>query len=197
MSFKFASGRKISMPETTEHSPDAGKTIGAAHSSGRPKIDIEIYGKYAIADGMQALKVVRSHAIEWGIDPNKVGFIGFSAGAIIAARALLSEVAEDRPNFVALIYGAPLNVGVGLPAGLPPVFLAWAQDDLLAGPSVLRLHDALRASGNYPEVHIFSGGGHGFGMRKSGPSGDNWIEILYDWLKAQGFAKPIVKWDMD
>jgi acetyl esterase/lipase len=193
MSFKFRSGRKISMPETTGQTVDAGKTIGTAHSSGKLRMDIETCGKYAIADGMQALQVVRSHASEWGIDPNKVGFMGFSAGAIIAARTLLSEAAANRPNFAALIYGAPLNITAPIPAGLPPIFLAWAQDDNLALPSIMRLHDALREACNYPEVHIFSSGGHGFGMRKSGQSSDHWIESFYYWLRAQGLANPIAK----
>jgi len=76
-----------------------------------------------------------------------------------------------------------------IPAELPPIFLAWAQDDNLVGPSVVRFHDALQKAGHKPEVHIFSGGGHGFGMLKNGKSSDFWIEIFYRWLEAEGFTR--------
>jgi acetyl esterase/lipase len=150
-------------------------------------------GKYGIADGIQALKVVRQHAAEWGIDPKRVGFMGFSAGAMVTTGTLLREDAAARPNFAAPIYGGPFGAIPAIPAGLPPIFLAWAQDDTLVGPAVVRFYDALRAAGYKPEVHIFSGGGHGFGMLKNGKSSDHWIDSFYYWLEAQGFTKPASK----
>jgi acetyl esterase/lipase len=144
--------------------------------------------RLATADGIQALKVVREHAAEWGIDPNKVGFMGFSAGGVITTGTLLQPDAALRPSFVAPIYGAPFG-SPPIPAGLPPIFLAWAQDDALMGPTVGRFYKALLDAGYNPETHIYKSGGHGFGMTKKGTDSDRWIDQFYHWLETQGFAK--------
>ncbi|MGH9768699.1 MAG: alpha/beta hydrolase [Blastocatellia bacterium] len=157
---------------------------------GIPAMNMDEAGKYGIADGIQALKVVRRHAAEWGVSPDRIGFMGFSAGAMVTSGALLQKDAAGRPNFAALIYGGPFGVMPAIPAKLPPMFLAWAQDDALTLDPVVRFYDALRSAGHKPEVHIFSAGGHGFGMRKQGASSDHWIETFYYWLEAQGFTKP-------
>ena len=157
---------------------------------GIPQMDMDTAGRYGIADGIQALKVVRQHAAEWGIAANRVGILGFSAGAMVASGTLLQPDAGARPSFAALLYGAPFGVMPPIPATLPPLFLAWAQDDAVARTPVVRFHDALLAAGLRPEVHVFSAGGHGFGMRKQGTSSDYWVEALYHWLDAQGLTRP-------
>jgi hypothetical protein len=68
---------------------------------------------------------------------------------------------------------------------LPPMFLAWAQDDAVALEPIVKFHAALTSAGHRPEVHIFSAGGQGFGMRQQGTSSDHWIEEFYYWLQAQ------------
>lgn len=146
-------------------------------------------GKYGIADGIQALKVVRQHATEWGLSPDRVGLMGFSAGAMVTSGSLLQKDAAGRPNFAAMIYGGPFGVMPAIPAKLPPMFLAWAQDDALALGPVVKFYDALTSAGHKPEVHIFSAGGHGFGMRKQGTSSDHWVDAFYYWLEAQGFTR--------
>ena len=146
-------------------------------------------GKYGIADGIQALKVVRQHAAEWGLSPDRVGLMGFSAGAMVTSGSLFGKDPSARPNFAAMIYGGPFGVMPAIPPKLPPMFLAWAQDDTLALEPVVRFYDALRSAGHKPEVHIFNAGGHGFGMRKQGTSSDHWIDEFYYWLEAQGFTK--------
>jgi len=148
-------------------------------------------GKYGIADGIQALKVVRQHASDWGVSPERVGFMGFSAGAMVTTGALLQQDAAARPSFAAMIYGGPFGVMPAIPAKLPPMFLAWAQDDDVALQPVVKFYEALRSSGQKPDVHIFSTGGHGFGMKRQGTSSDQWIEIFYGWLKAQGLTKQV------
>src|ERR1044071_6122692 len=153
-------------------------------------MNMDEVGKYGIADGIQALKVVRQHAAEWGLSPDRVGFMGFSAGAMVTSGVLLQKDAAERPNFAALIYGGPFGSMPVIPAKLPPMFLAWAQDDTVAREPVVKFYDALTSAGHKPEAHIFSAGGHGFGMRKQGTSSDHWIDAFYDWLEAQGFAKP-------
>ncbi len=146
-------------------------------------------GKYGMADGRQALKVVRQRAAEWDVAPDRIGFIGFSAGAMVASGALLQPDEAGRPNFAALIYGAPFGALPALPAKLPPLFLAWAQDDTLALKPIVRFYDALTAAGHKPEVHIFGAGGHGFGMKKQNTSSDHWSDAFYYWLEAQGLTR--------
>jgi acetyl esterase/lipase len=144
--------------------------------------------KYGIADGIQALKVVRQHAAEWGISPDRLGFLGFSAGAMVASGALLQPADAVRPNFAALMYGAPFGVMPAIPAKLPSIFLAWAQDDDTALPAIVKFYDALKSAGVKPEAHIYSAGGHGFGMKKQGTTSDHWIEEFYFWLESQGLT---------
>jgi len=146
-------------------------------------------GKYGIADGIQALRVVRQHATEWGVSPERVGFIGFSAGAMVASATLLQQDSAARPDFAALIYGAPFGRMPAIPAKLPPMFMAWAQDDNVALEPIVKFYGALTAAGYKPEVHIFSSGGHGFGMRKQGATSDHWIDAFYYWLEAYGFTR--------
>ena len=144
-------------------------------------------GRYGMADGIQALKVVRQQAIEWRVNPDKIGFLGFSAGAMVVSAALLQDDAHPRPNFAALIYGAPLGAMPPIPKRLPPMFLAWAQDDPQALTLIVRFHDALLSAGHKPEVHAYSAGGHGFASKKQGTTSDQWFEHLHAWMQAQGF----------
>lgn len=145
--------------------------------------------KYGIADGIQAIKVVRQHAAEWGVSPDRVGFMGFSAGGMVTSGALLQQDAAARPDFAAMIYGAPFGKMPDIPVKLPPMFMAWAQDDAVALEPIVKFYDALKSAGHKPEVHIFNSGGHGFGMKKQGTSSDHWIDEFYYWLEAQGFTK--------
>jgi acetyl esterase/lipase len=156
-------------------------------------LNMDEAGKYGIADGIQAIKFVRQHAAEWGISPDRVGLMGFSAGAMVTSGALLQPDVAARPNFAAPIYGGPFGVMPPVPAKLPPIFLAWAQDDPVARDAVIKFYDALNSAGNKPEAHIFSAGGHGFGMRKQGTPSDHWIDEFYYWLEAQGLTKPATK----
>ncbi len=155
--------------------------------------DMDEACKYGIADAIQAIKVVRAHAMEWSISPERVGIVGFSAGGMVASGALLQKDAATRPDFAGLIYGAPFGVMPPIPSNLPPIFMAWAQDDNVARSGVVKFYDALMAAGDKPEAHIFSAGGHGFGMKKQGTTSDHWIEDFYWWLQAKGFAKPAAK----
>jgi acetyl esterase/lipase len=160
------------------------------HGEGIPAgMNMDEVGKYGIADGIQAIQVVRRHAAEWGISPDRVGLLGFSAGAMVTSGSLLQKDAAARPDFAAMVYGAPFGVMPAIPSKLPPLFLAWSQDDPMALEPIRRFYAALTAAGHKPEVHIFSSGGHGFGMKKQGTSSDHWIDEYYYWLEAQGFTR--------
>jgi acetyl esterase/lipase len=155
---------------------------------GMPVMDMDTAGRYGIADGIQAIRVLRQHASEWGVMPNRVGILGFSAGGMVASGALLQADSAAIPDFAAMIYGAPFGKMPAIPAKLPPMFLAWAQDDEIAGSFMVRFYQALRSAGEKPEVHIFESGGHGFTGRKKGTSSDHWIDEFYYWLEGRGFT---------
>jgi acetyl esterase/lipase len=147
-------------------------------------------GKYGIADGTQAIKVVREHAAEWGVFPDRIVFMGFSAGGMITEYTAVNPDASARPNYAAPIYGAPFPVPP-IPKGLPPFFMEMAQDDNLAGPQIVAFYDALKAAGYKPEFHIYEHGGHGWSMRKQGTTSDHWLEEFYWWLEAQKLTRPL------
>jgi acetyl esterase/lipase len=115
--------------------------------------------------------------------------MGFSAGAMVTSGTVLQTDAAARPSFAAMIYGGPFGVMPAIPAKLPPMFLAWAQDDTVALQPIVRFYQALTSAGHKPEAHIFNAGGHGFGMKKQGTSSDRWIDAFYYWLEAQGFTR--------
>ncbi len=162
------------------------KVMAAAKS---PTATLDEEGRLGIADGIQAIKVVREHARQWGVATNRIGFMGFSAGAMVTSGTLLQSNAADRPDFAAPIYGAPFGALPPIPAQLPPVFLAYASDDDLVCRYVDALYTALRAAGHHPELHVYAKGGHGFGMNRQGTRSDDWIEDFYRWLQASGFAR--------
>jgi acetyl esterase/lipase len=147
-------------------------------------------GKYGIADGIQAVKALREHAKEFDISPDRIVFMGFSAGGSIAEFASVQEDVSARPNYAAPIYGAPFPVPP-IPKEVPPFFMEMAQDDNLAGPQIVAFYDALKAAGYKPEFHIYEHGGHGWSMRKQGTTSDHWIEEFYWWLETHGLTKPI------
>jgi acetyl esterase/lipase len=145
----------------------------------------------AIADGQQAIRLVRSHAQEWHLAPERIGILGFSAGGYVAAAVALQHDAESRPSFVAPIYpGTPDDVTA--PADAPPMFLVHADDDKTVAPvdHSIRLYQAWKKAGIPAELHIYSRGGHGFGMRKRGLPVDTWTDRFRDWLGVQGLLKP-------
>ena len=152
---------------------------------GIPAVNWDDASRYGIADAVRALALVRQHAAEWNIAPDRIGIVGFSAGAMVASGALLQSDAGARPDFAALIYGAPFGAMPSVPSQLPPVFMAWAQDDAMALAPIVRFHRALESAGHKPELHIFSSGGHGFGMKRQGTSSDHWIDALRFWLEAR------------
>jgi len=166
----------------------AESATAALNALTRNRTLIDDYGKFGIADGVQAVKVLRARAAEWNISPARVVFMGFSAGAIMTSEILLNS--DARPDYAAPIYGGPFREVPPIPKGLPPIFLAVAQDDAGAEPLVTRFYEALRGADYKPELHVFNAGGHGFGMRKQGKSSDYWIDEFYFWLKSLGLTQP-------
>ncbi len=144
-----------------------------------------------IADGREAIRYVRAHASEYGIDAARIGIIGFSAGGTVAAATAFNYTAENRPDFVAPIYGyIPATVQGPVPADAPPVFIAAATDDGLGLAShSVDLYSKWLAAKKPAELHIYQTGNHGFGMHKQNIPTDTWIERYGDWLELQGLLK--------
>ncbi|HZT11256.1 MAG TPA: alpha/beta hydrolase [Candidatus Baltobacteraceae bacterium] len=153
-----------------------------------PDLNEDVACRWGMADGVQAVSVVREHAAAWHVSPHKIGVLGFSAGGMVASAAVLQKDAAARPDFAGFIYGGPLVTMPPIPQNLPPIFMAWAQDDPQVLNQVNAFYAALRAAGAKPEAHIYSAGGHGFGMKHQGTTSDRWSEDFYAWMQAQGFA---------
>jgi dienelactone hydrolase len=135
----------------------------------------------ALADAQQAMRLVRSRASQWGIDPGRVGFVGFSAGAMTALSLTLQSGADARPDFVAPIY--PPMSAVTVPADAPPLFVALATDDPLFGGGEVGLVTSWLTAKRPVELHYFERGGHGFGMHQQGTTTDRWFDALLAWMR--------------
>lgn len=143
----------------------------------------------AAADGRQAIKIVRERAAEWGIAPDRVSIMGFSAGAAVVMRVVMDHEPVSRPSFAAPIYGGT-TAGAPVPADAPSLFILVADDDVPNAVGSARLYSEWRSASKSAELHIYSKGGHGFGMNKRGLPVDTWIERFGDWLGAHGLMKP-------
>ena len=145
---------------------------------------------WAEEDGRQAIRFVRQHATEWGLDPNRIGIAGFSAGGGIVMGAVMQHDAQSKPDFAAGIYPG-YRTATPVPEDAPPLFLAIADDDILVAPiSAARLYEAWHKADKPVELHIFAKGDHGFGMKKQHLPTDQWIELFKNWLAAQGYLSP-------
>ena len=142
----------------------------------------------SIADGMAAVTYVRQHASEWGIAPDRVGIIGFSAGGTVTAGVAFQYTPENRPAFVAPIYSGGMPKDIPVPADAPPMFIVAATDDNLGlAPASVALYQKWAGAQKSAELHMYAKGGHGFGMTKPGLPTDHWIDRFADWLGMEGF----------
>ena len=141
-------------------------------------------------DGLEAVRYLRVHASQLKISPDRIGFMGFSAGGFTAEGVALQADNLSRPNIVALIYGGMQVEQVD--AAAPPIFIAATSDDPLysIGGSVdpyLSTYRAWQQAHVPAELHMFESGGHGFGTDLQGKSSDQWLALLDRWLRARGF----------
>lgn len=153
-----------------------------------------------VADGKRAIRTVRSRAAEWGVDPNKIGVMGFSAGAYLTVSTMLQydegnktstdpiERVSSRPDFAAPIYGGSADdSALKMPKNPPPVFLAAAANDKLVSPErIVNLYLALHRAGVSTELHVYAKGGHGFGLGRGRGAVSSWTTRFEDWLRVLG-----------
>lgn len=138
-----------------------------------------------LADAQQAVRIVRERGAEWGVDPGKVGFMGFSAGGGVTTQVVLDSPPDCRPDFAAPIYAAVFEE-VAAPPDAPPLFLLCTASDEMASRASLILYNAWKAVKRPVEMHIYAHGDHGFGMYKKGLPADTWIERFAEWMKGIG-----------
>lgn len=160
--------------ETAAYMADMAKLFGAL---GKAKLqDLPA----AVDDLSAAVRLVRERAGEWKLDPAHIDVIGFSAGARTAIRFVEGKDEANRIAGVGLIYPPMSETVNGGPR--PPMFLAMAIDDPLFGDGGLALPDAWLRQSKKAEIHLYSGGSHGFGMRPQGTTSDMWIDQYKAWL---------------
>jgi acetyl esterase/lipase len=181
--------------------PDSGPTMKDGHAY-YPKVQT------AVQDAQRTLGLVRQHAAEWHVDPNKVGVIGFSAGGHLAAavstrfaqRTYRQVDAADelscRPDFAILVYpghlwtpGTTLTLrsDIVVPADTPPTFLLQAGNDKVdPAKHSLTYYFALQKAGVPVEMHLYAQGGHAFGLRPTQLPIGRWPELVEQWLHTIG-----------
>lgn len=193
-----------------------------------PESDFYVYNA-CVPDCLRAIRMVRQHAEEWNLNPDKVGVMGFSAGGYLTAIAgTLSKEGDktsadpaqrfsNHPNFIAPIYPlielderlatnesfrtrmfgpdpsaerikrfSPLKQ---VNRSTPPTFLVHAHDDGLSPQNSIRFYQALLEANIPAELHLYSKGGHGYGIRQRGLPISSWRENLLDWMKLEGFLE--------
>lgn len=143
---------------------------------------------FAVQDGLAALDLVRTRAKAWGIDPSRIGMMGFSAGAFTTIATTLSARPGERPAFIAPIYGRLTTRDV--PADAPPMFAVLASDDHFFASQGFGLIDAWISAKRPVEFHLYQDVGHGFGLGRPGTTSDGWISQFMIWLRANHMIGP-------
>jgi len=140
-----------------------------------------------LEDSCAAFALIRNRAATWKIDPDRIGMVGFSAGAMLTlATALVGENA--KPAFIGDIYGPLASITV--PDDAPPLFVALAADDPFFGDSGFGLIESWRAAKKPVEFHLYEQGGHGFGMYPKETTSTGWFNAFVSWLTMHGMVKP-------
>ena len=161
---------------------------------------IEVHAKQ---DAQRAMRLVRSNAAAWGIDANRIGLMGFSAGGELVDMVAFEngkgnpastdpiDRLSAKPNFVVLVYPGPLGVPETIPSDAPPAFLIAANDDVCCSPPIVALLKNYRAAGVSVEAHLYAQGNHAFntGVRSKFQSLKAWPQRLTDWFVDNNYFK--------
>ena len=139
---------------------------------------------YSSKDALSAIEMIRNKAKKYNIDPNKIGLMGFSAGGAVTMEATYKSTPKNQPNFIAPIYPwMHIVEEQKVPQNKPAAFISCANDDplRLAAPSVQIYNDWISANAK-AELHMFSQGGHGYGMNDLSIPVGKWSDLLVDWI---------------
>ena len=160
-----------------------------------------------LADAQRAVSLIRSRSEEWGIDNQRIGMVGFSAGGHLAIATATSfeqrayEPIDDvdkvscRPNFAVAVYPGYLKDelarGMKIASTTPPIFLAHGGEDIVSDPEhSVSMYLALKRAGVGAELHIYASATHDFGVRISDHPYSAWTESCVKWLRHQGLLQP-------
>ncbi len=174
-----------------------------------PRRNPDLPHKEPLQDAQRAVRTVRFHSKAWGVDPKRLGILGFSAGGNLSVMAGTHfhettypprdpiDQQSCRPDFLIPIYPAylgnerkaelKLNPLVRVTGQTPPTFVAVTSDDKMRGLHAALLFAHLKRVGVPAELHIFVRGGHGYGMRPSAGPVSQWPHLCADWMRASGF----------
>lgn len=143
---------------------------------------------YAVEDGKEAVRYIRSHASELGVDPDRIGMIGFSAGGALVASVAQNYDTDSRPDFVIPVYAyCAVILNTEIRPDAPPMFMAMTADDPISNCNI-NLYERWREAKRPVEMHIYSTGGHGYGMRQQNKDSDSWSFHLEEWLTVNGYT---------
>ena len=170
----------------------------ASMTRGEPKGREEAI-KQALGDARRAVRIVRTRAADWNIDPNRIGVLGFSAGGYLAAAVAMDhdpgdgssddvvERASSRPDFAGMIYAAidKDEMTESAVRSMPPSFFVHAADDPLVNPdeTTLYMYKKMRSLGLAAELHLYQQGGHGFGLGVRGGAVAGWPAGFVAWIR--------------
>ena len=135
----------------------------------------------AINDALRAMEIVREHAAEWHINPDKIGYLGFSAGGGVGIGATVRADAQHRPAFMATIYG-PSLIDVEVPENAPKLFIATRGDHHNVAAGLVSLYLDWKRAGANAEMHLYDDGTGPFGPDDPGNTSGTWRESFYRWL---------------
>jgi len=167
--------------------------VGPNFFSGVAKRDsmISTIIPYSMKDGLSAISYIRKNAAEYGLNPNRIGFMGFSAGGTVTLSVVFNCNAENRPDFIAAIYPWIGELGDKVPQEKTPAFIVVANDDNLnLVPQSLKIFNKWRDANQPVELLVYSNGGHGFGADRNYYPTDGWMKSFVDWLGGEGLLWP-------
>jgi acetyl esterase/lipase len=161
-----------------------------------------------LKDAQRAVSLVRSRAPEWGIDPHRIGIVGFSAGGHLSGatatnfEARAYDPVDDidkiscRPDFAVMLYSGyfkldgALSPTIKTPAGIPPLLILHASDDPISEVDhSITMYTAMKHAGASVELHVYATGGHGWGVRKIGHPCELWTDRCVEWMRKNGLLK--------
>lgn len=173
-----------------------------------PKRNAADPSKEPLADAQRAIGMIRHHAAEWGLKPDRVGILGFSAGGHLCMMTTLHssertytqdpslDMEDTAPNFSIPVYPAYLTEGenpiklkaeMTVTAKAPPICLIHAHDDKITPAGSALVYLEYKKLGLPAELHIYTKGGHGYGMHKKGIPVNSWPDRVGEWMKSMGY----------
>ena len=172
---------------------DGTKEISEIGSS-NPELLMQRVGEvlpYSVQDGLSAIAYVREQSKRFGVDPHKIGFMGFSAGGAVTMGVAYNYGMADRPDFLVPVYpwtsAQPVQP---VPGDAPPMLVICATDDPLGlADGSIELYTSWHKAGKPVGLQMYAKGGHGFGMKTQGLPSDQWIERFYEWALAEQLVK--------